>query len=417
MIDFEPSEEQRLVRESVADFARSAIRPRVRETEKARGVAPDVRRLAHEMGIGLMAVPESAGGQGLGMVTTVLVEEELGAADAGAAFALPGPGAFGTAVVELGTAEQAAALLADFAGEDGADRFGAVAWSEPAPNKARAGFVTTAERGEGGYVLSGKKAFVINAHLADRFVVFAQVEADKGWGGLGAFVVRRGDTGLVIGARHDTLGLDAADFGEIELRGVVVPEAMRLDGGGDFTRAALRFFAKRALVTASRAVGLARFAFDLAREHCETRSAFGKPIGHFQAVAFGLADRHMDVDAARWLVWRAASAWDAITMGETPKPPPQASLPEDRALAATAQAAASALEAAMRTADDCVGLHGGSGFIRDVVAEKLMRDAKQLALTCPTAEQLDQLAAALDLGAPLDPALVLPTPDAQAIFT
>jgi alkylation response protein AidB-like acyl-CoA dehydrogenase len=104
-------------------------------------------------------------------------------------------------------------------------------------------------------------------------------------------------------------------------------------------------------------------------------------------------------------------------MGETPKPPPQASLPEDRALAATAQAAASALEAAMRTADDCVGLHGGSGFIRDVVAEKLMRDAKQLALTCPTAEQLDQLAAALDLGAPLDPALVLPTPDAQAIFT
>ncbi len=71
----------------------------------------------------------------------------------------------------------------------------------------------------------------------------------------------------------------------------------------------------------------------------------------------------------------------------------------------------------MRTADDCVGLHGGSGFIRDLVAEKLMRDAKQLALCCPTAEQLDQLASALELGAPLDPALVLPTPDTQAIFT
>ena len=72
---------------------------------------------------------------------------------------------------------------------------------------------------------------------------------------------------------------------------------------------------------------------------------------------------------------------------------------------------------AMRTADDCVGLHGGSGFIRDVVAEKLMRDAKQLALCCPTAEQLDQLASALEIGAPLEPALVLPTPDSQAIFT
>jgi hypothetical protein len=80
---------------------------------------------------------------------------------------------------------------------------------------------------------------------------------------------------------------------------------------------------------------------------------------------------------------------------------------EKDALLFTAQGAASALEAAMRTADDCVGLHGGSGFIRDLVAEKLMRDAKQLALSCPTAEQLDQLAAAIEIGAALDPALVL----------
>src|SRR5262245_6193598 len=85
MIDFEPTEEQRLVRESVAEFARSTLAPRVREMEKARGVPEEVRHLAHEMGLGVMAVPEGAGGQGLGMVTTVLVEEELGAADAAAA--------------------------------------------------------------------------------------------------------------------------------------------------------------------------------------------------------------------------------------------------------------------------------------------------------------------------------------------
>jgi alkylation response protein AidB-like acyl-CoA dehydrogenase len=407
MIDFEPSEEQRLVRDSVADFARSTLAPRLREVEKARAVPDDVRHLAHEMGLGLIAIPEAAGGQGLGMLTTVLVEEELGAADAAAAFGLAGPGAFGTAVAELGTPEQAASLLADFAGEGGHARFGAVAWSEATPNRARPGFSTRAERGEGGWVLTGKKAFVVNAHLADRFVVFAQVDADKGWGGIGAFAVRRDDAGVILGARHDTLGLDAADFGEIELRGVVVPDTARLPGDpgeGGFTRAALRFFAKRALVVAARAVGLARFAFDLAHEHCENRSAFGKPIGHFQAVAFTLSDRHMDVESARWLLWRAASAWDA-------------KLEERRALHATAQAAATALESAMRTADDCVALHGGSGFIRDLCAEKLMRDGKQLALCCPTAEQLDQLASALELGAPLDPALVLPTPDAQAIFT
>lgn len=407
MIDFEPSEEQRLIQDTVAQFAKSTLAPRVREFERLRAVPDDVRRLAHEMGLGLVALPESAGGQGLGLVTGVIAEEELGAADAAAAFGLGGPGAFGAAVIELATAEEAAALLADFGGEGGHDRFGAVGWSEPAPNRERAGFVTTAAREGEGYVLTGKKAFVVNAALADRFLIFAQVDPSRGWGGIGAFVVRREAAGLAIGARHETLGLDAASFGEITLDGVRVDAAARLGGGldeGAFTAAVLRFFLKRALIVAARAVGLARVAYELARDYAETRVAFGRPIGAFQAVAFNLADRLMDVDSARWLVWKAAGAWDS-----------QAS--DKRAMHATAQAAAFALEAAMRTADDCVSLHGGSGFIRDLVAEKLMRDAKQLQLCSVTAEQLDQIAAAIDLGAPLDPALVLPTPDTQAIFT
>jgi alkylation response protein AidB-like acyl-CoA dehydrogenase len=404
MISFEASEEQKLIQQSVAEFAGSTLAPRVREVERLRTVPDDVRRAAHEMGLGLMGLPEACGGQGLGNVATVLVEEELGAADAAVAFGLPGPGAFGRAVLELGTEAQVQALLADFAAE-GDGRFGAVAWSEPSPCKERPGFATVATRIDGGYSLRGKKAFVTNVHAADRFLVFAQVEPEKGWDGIGAFVVRRDSPGLSIGARHDTLGLDAADFGEIELNDVKVADEDRLVGdAGGFTRATLRFFAKQALVVAARAVGVARFAFEIAREHCDTRKAFGKPIGHFQAVAFALADRHMDVESARWLVWQAAHAWDA-------------KLPERDALLATARAAAHALEVCMRTADDCVGLHGGSGFIRDLVAEKLMRDAKQLALCCPTSEQLDQLAAALDLGIALDPALVLPTPDTQAIFT
>ncbi len=404
MIDFEPTEEQRLMQGSVADLAKSALYPRTREMERLREVPEDTRRLAHEMGLGLACVPEAAGGAGLGMTTSVMIEEELGAADAGAAFGLPGPGALATAVVELGSIDQASRALADFAGDDGHSRFGAVAWSEPAPCRERAGFVTVAEPCDGGYVITGKKAFVTNAHRAHRFVVLAQVDASQGWAGIGAFLVEKGAEGLSIGARHDTLGLDAADFGAIELTRVRVDEAARLVPEGDFTRALLRFFAKRALVVAARAVGLARFAYEIAREYAETRTAFGKPIGHFQAVAFTLADRLMDVDSSRWLVWKAASLWDA---GEK----------EDHALVATARAAATAFEAAMRTADDCVSLHGGSGFIRDLIAEKLMRDAKQLALTAPTAEQLDQLAAAIEVGAPLDPAVVLPTPDAQAIFT
>jgi alkylation response protein AidB-like acyl-CoA dehydrogenase len=408
MIDFEPTEDQRLMQDSVAQFAKTALAPRVREFERLRAVPEDVRVLAHEMGLGLLSLPEAVGGQGQGLVTRVLIEEELGSGDAAATFGFGGPGAFGAAVVELGTEEQARELLQAFSEDGGHDRFGAVAWSEPAPNKQRAGFVTTATATEGGYAITGKKAFVVNALLADRFVVFAQVEPEKGWDGIGAFVVEKSNPGLKIGKRHDTLGLDAASFGAIELEGAIVREDARLLGGKDgFTRAALRFFAKQALVVAARALGVSRFAFDIAREHCDTRKAFGKPIGHFQAVAFTLADRLMDVDSSRWLLWKAARAWDAGAR-------------EKDAIFATAQAVAHTLEAAMRTTDDCVSLHGGSGFIRDLIAEKLMRDAKQLALCCPTAEQLDQIAAAIELnsaGAPLDPAVVLPTPDTQAIFT
>jgi alkylation response protein AidB-like acyl-CoA dehydrogenase len=415
MIDFEPTEDQRLMRDTVAQFARNTLATRTREFEKARAIPEDVRKLAHEMGLGLAALPEEVGGQGLGLVTAVLLEEELGSADAGAAFGLAGPGAFGVAVHELGTKEQAAALLADFSGPDAHGLFGAVAWSEPAPNKQRAGFVTTARADGSSYRLSGKKSFVANAHTADRFVVFAQVEDDKGWNGIGAFVVRRGAPGLKVLGRHDTLGLGAAAFGEIELADVAVAAEDRLLGGegeGAFTRATLRFFAKHGLVVAARAVGLARFGYEIALEYCDTRKAFGKPIGHFQAVAFNLADRHMDVESSRWLVWRAAAAWDALAMGRE-----GGARLEKEALRATAQAVAFALESVMRTADDCVSLHGGAGFIRDLVAEKLMRDAKQIALCAPTAEQFDQLATCLDVGAPLDPALVLPTPDTQAIFT
>jgi alkylation response protein AidB-like acyl-CoA dehydrogenase len=114
MIAFEPSEEQQLIRESVAQFAQSALAPRVREAERLRAVPEDVRRLAHEMGLATLALPAEVGGQGLGMTTAVLVEEELGAADAAAAFGLGGPHAFGLAIAELGSEAQGIDALADF---------------------------------------------------------------------------------------------------------------------------------------------------------------------------------------------------------------------------------------------------------------------------------------------------------------
>lgn len=404
MISFEPSEDQQLILGTVADFTRASVAPRAREVEGARAVSDDVRRAVAEMGLGAAHVPEALGGQGLGLLTAALINEELGFGDAATCFGLPAFGAFSYAVLELASEEQARALLAPLCDPSRGDAFASVAWSERAVNRERAGFTTLAAPVDGGFELTGRKCFVQNVELAERFVVFAQVEAERGWDGLGAFVVAKGDAGLSVGERHRTLGVDCGNFGELGLEKVRVASSERLMGGSDFTRATLRFFAKYSLIVAARQVGLGRAAFDVAREYCDIRKAFGKPIGHFQAVAFTLADRHMDVESAREMVRRAAWMWDA---GKD----------EAACLLATAHAAAHAHEVAMRAADDAVQLHGGAGFMRDVIVEKMMRDAKQMSLVGMTPEQLDQLAARITTGQPLDAGAVLPTPETQAIFT
>ena len=403
MISFDPTEDQKLMQQSAAQFAKARLRPAMRELEKARGVPEDVRRQAHELGLGLVALPEAVGGAGLGLTTAVLLEEEIAWGDPAAAFGFGGPGAMGLALTELGTPEQAKALLEPFAGDDGHARFGAVAWGERRSPEGRDGLATTATQDGTGWKLDGEKSYVVAADRADTFVVFAQVDASKAWGGLGAFVVKKGAPGLTVKERKTTLGLDGASFGGLPLDGVKVTEADRLTGAKDFLAATIRFFAKQALLVAARGVGLSRAAFETTRDYCDSRRAFGKPIGHFQAVAFTLADRAMDVEAARALVWRAASAWDAGT-------------DEKDALKRTGWAVSFAHEAAMRCGDDGVQLHGGSGFVRDYPVEKFMRDAKQLQVCALTAEQADQLAAAIELGRPIDPALVLPSPTSQSTF-
>lgn len=409
MISFEPTDDQKMVRDSVAQFAEKTLRPRIREFEKKRGLPDDVIAAAHEMGLPMAAFPEPAGGAGLGVVTQVLIEEELAHGDPAAPFALGGPGAYGWAAMLFGGPEVSKKLLAPFVGEKAHARVGAVAWGEAKPVRDRGGLATTAEKtASGGWKLQGEKSYVLNAHRAQSFIVFAQVDPSRGWDGIGAFVVPADAKGLRVTARLDTLGLDAADFGGIALDGVEVPADARLEHAGDPQRL-VWFFATQALLVAARGVGLARAAFAVTRDYCEQRKAFGKPIGHFQAVAFTLADRATDIEAARGMVWRAASLWDEMAKTGDADVTRQAVLH-------TAWAVSFVQEAVMRAGDDAVQLHGGSGFMRDYPVEKWMRDAKQLQLCVMTGAHADQLAAAIAVSKPIELPLVLPCAESQNAF-
>ncbi len=397
MISFSLDEEQQIIQETVRKFAADVVRPAMRAWEKAGAVPADARRTFHELGLGLLEAPEAAGGAGASAVTAALVQEELAAGDPGAAVALWAPHLSVAAILELGDEAQQKRLLARFADPKGADRLGAVAWSEKGKPPVE-GFSTVAEKKGAAWSIRGEKAFVVNGGRADLTVVFAQVEPGKGWEGVGAFVVE-GGAGIKEGARHRLLGLETVHAAEIAIDATVSDENRLRGGQGGFGESLRRFFQRAALMNAARQVGLARAAYDFALNYTQERHAFGKPVAHFQSIAFTLAEMHMDVEAARWMVWRAAAGMAA-----------------DRPHARdVAQAAIHANEAAWRVADNAVQLLGGAGYVQDYPVEKWLRDTKALALFAPT-DQLEQLALAqVELGNPVD--VGFPSSAIQPIFT
>jgi alkylation response protein AidB-like acyl-CoA dehydrogenase len=396
MISFGLSEDQEILRDTVRKFAAEELRPKMREWEKARAVPEGVRKKFSELGLELIDVPENLGGQGMGSLAAAVVHEELAYGDPGAAIALWGPGSAAAAILELGDDEQRKRWL----GALGNGKRGAVAYSEKWKVPA-SGFATTAQAYGEGWLLTGAKSFVIGGGQADLTVVFAQVEG-KGWDGVGAFVVDGTPDGMKQGARHDLIGVETIHAAELVFEACKVPRQNRLVGGGDFGKAARRFFARMALTNAARQVGLARASYEFALEYTQDRHAFGKPVAHFQSIAFTLAEMAMDVDAARCMLWKAASDFDANTPG---------------ALAQVARAAVQANTAAWRVADDGVQLLGGAGFVQDYPAEKWERDTKALALLAPSSELQTLAVAAEILGRPDDFGPALPSSDIQPIFT
>ena len=423
MIDFEPSEEQRLVRESVADFAQSKLAPRVREVEKARAVPEDVRKLAHEMGIGLVTVPERAGGQGLGVLTADCCSRKgYRRRRRGRCLRSGGPRRLRHRGGRAGDARAGG-------GEPrGLRRRGRVRALRRrrleracAEDKARAGFTTIAAPAPGGFTITGEKAFVVNAHLADRFLVFAQIDAAAGWGGIGAFVVRRDNPGLTIaGARspRHARRLGAADFGEIALRDAFVDASARLlgDVGHDGGPPNPRLHAARPSTSSPSARSSSRRGPSVSRASPSTSRASTARRAPPSASPSGTS--------RRWPSRSPTATWTssprAGSCGRRPPPGTRAVTMDapSTALHASAQAARLGVEAAMRTADDLRRPpRRRIGFIRDLVAEKLMRDSSSSPSAARPPSSSTNSRAALDLGVPLDPALVLPTPETQAIFT
>ncbi len=372
MASFELGEELTQIQTTVRQFASKELRPKLRAIEKS-GPTEALRAAYGELGLVAVEWPEAAGGQGMGTLVRALIEEELAIGDIGASFALDGPGAASQLLLALNTPAAHAALKGLLATN------GRAALAAAEEGKAHDDFRTTATRTASGWQLTGKKAWVFNGGDADFHLVLAQVEPGKGLSGAGAFLVRGGDKGLRATRTHTTLGLQAMKVREVE---VELASGERLDAPGSLPAVLRTHYDRLSLVTAARAVGLAAASFEYARAYAEERQAFGKPIGHFQAIAFLLADMATAVEAARWLVWRAAWEFDA---GKLPT-------------ANIALAQSQALEAAFFCANSGVQILGGAGYLQDHPSEKWMRDAKTLALYGLHTQAADATVVAAELG-------------------
>jgi alkylation response protein AidB-like acyl-CoA dehydrogenase len=330
MIDFELDEELSLIRETAAAFAGDHLRPRDREFEAARAVAPEVREAFHEIGLDALELPEALGGAGLGALARSLVVEELAAADAGAALALDPLGPALYPILELGGEKATEALLRPLLDQPGARAV--LAW-DPAQ--------TVRVDGE---LASGAIPWV----PADRIDLLALLRPD------GAAVIVGGITREELRGA----GLRAAGASSLRLESAPVRAAWENREG------ARRALARARLYLAAMLIGVMRAAADLSREYAVERVAFGRPIAHHQALAFLIADMASAVDGSRLLLWDAA--W-RIDHG-------------DDGAEACAAAFTEAAEQAMFVTPSAVQILGGHGFMQDYPVEKFMREARALGL-------------------------------------
>jgi acyl-CoA dehydrogenase len=362
MVSFQPSEEQQLIRETVAAFARDEVRPRAHAVDESGQVPEAIVQKGWELGIAQSVIPEAYGGAGdaRSAISSALIAEELAYGDLSVALHLLSPRLLIHPVVDMGTPAQQEDVLRGFAG----DGFvaGTAAVVEPRYDFDLAALATTATRSNGAYVLNGSKCFVPLADQATHILVYARTEEREGYDAADGFLVPRAAPGLAVLAREKNMGIKGLATYELRLENCRVPAAQRLGGEAGCDVARLANLSRVAL--SALAVGVARAAFEHARDYAKDRRAFGVAIGQKQAIAFMLAEMAIEIDAARLLTWEAA--WK-LDRGEDAT---------REAYLAKNYAAAMAL----KVADNALQVFGGHGYIRENLVEMWVRNARGFAM-------------------------------------
>lgn len=357
MVDFSLTEEQQEFQGLAREFAENEILPRAEHHDRTGEFPTDIIRKAHEIGLMNIHIPEEYGGLGLSAFEGALISEEISVACTGIGTAMEANTLALSPVLVAASDEQKQKILPPFNEEFVLAAYGV---TEPGAGSDVASVRTTAIKKGDKYILNGQKMWITSAGQADWFFVLANTNPTKGARGLTGFWVDAKLPGVKIGKKEDNMGQRASDTRAITFEDVEVPEYWRLGREGQGFLIAMKAFDLTRPMVASAAVGLARAAFQYARDYAAERRAFGQAISSHQSVNFMLADMATDIEAARLLTWKASWIHD---QGR-----PNTNM--------AAMAKRFAADTAVRVATDAVQIYGGYGFNREYPVEKLYRDAK-----------------------------------------
>jgi hypothetical protein len=357
-LDFTLSEEQKLLKQTVRDFAEAELSPHAREWDEKQGFPREVFTKLGELGLMGVVWPVEYGGAGLSTLDYAIVMEELSRADAGVALSVAAHNSLCSGHIFLaGTDEQKKKYLMPLAR---GQKIGCWGLTENSAGSDAGGTKTTAVKRGSEWVLNGSKTFITNGRLADVAVVMAVTDRAKDKKGISAFIVERGTRGFRAGKKEDKLGVRSSDTSELVFEDCHIPAGNLLGQEGNGFVDTLRVLDRGRIGISAFSVGIAQASLEASIKYAGGRRQFGHAIAEFQAVQFKIADMATRIEAARLLTWKAAVLRDSGR--------------EHTAESSMAKLFAS--EVAVEAALEAVQIHGGYGYIKEYPVERYLRDSK-----------------------------------------
>ena len=357
-MDFELSEEQRALADSVKAFIDERVDPRMPEIERTNAIPPELLTEASDLGLFGISIPEEYGGSNLSRLSRVLVHQMLGRSGFGFAGIFAAHGGIGSeALVTIGTPEQKQRYLPRMAT---GELRGCFALTEPGAGSDAGGITTTAVKKGDRYILNGVKHYISGSTHAGLLTVVARTNPAPRSKEMSVFLVEPSFKGFRIGTVYDTMGCKGHPIAELLFEDCEVPEENRLGPEGKGWLAATKTLMEGRPVVAARCVGACERLLEISTDYAKTRKQFGQAIGEFQGIHFMLADMATRTEASRLLTYRAAVLADEgrVTSQDT------------------SMAKLFASETLAFVADSALQIQGGSGYITDNPVGRFYRDAR-----------------------------------------